>query len=76
MATTKELEEKVNALQRQFTDMEDAIRRLAQENNNLVGMLSKLSDDLNTSKGEVAMLKRNAEAKAQADARAGVTKYT
>lgn len=76
MATTKELEEKVNALQRQLTDMEGAIRRIAQENNNLVAMVVKLSDDLSASKGEVALLKRNAEAKAKADAKAGVTKYT
>lgn len=75
MATTKELEERVTALQAQLSDMEDAIRRIATENNNLVSMVAKLSDDLSSSKADVATLKRNAELKAKADARAGVTKY-
>ncbi len=75
MATTKELEERVSALQNQLTDMEGAIRRMAQENNSLVSMVAKISDDLNASKADVATLKRSAEARARAEAKAGVTKY-
>lgn len=73
--TAKELEDKVNGLQKQISEMEDAFRRLSQENNNLVGMIAKLSDDLGTTKIDVTNMKRAAEAKAKAEAKAGITKY-
>lgn len=73
--TAKELEEKVSGLQKQLSEMEGAIRSLAQENNSLVSMVAKISDDLQGSKADLAVLKARAEAKAKADALAGVTKY-
>lgn len=71
----KDVEGKVEVLEKQLSEMQSAIRRMAQESNNLVSMVSKLSSDLTTVRGELATFKKEADVKAKAQGQAGVTRY-
>lgn len=77
MATTAELEKKVQSLESALSQAEDAIRRLGQQDNNVVEMLSKISGEVATLKVDVANLKVSVSKVAAQAQRAGanVSRY-
>lgn len=57
MATKEELEKRAQSLETALSDAEGAIRRLGQQDNNLVEVVSKLSAEISALKVEIANLK-------------------
>lgn len=66
---------KVEGLEKSFTEMQDAIRRLSQECNSLVSMVAKLSEELNKVNGQLQIHKMEVEAKFKALNKIGATTY-
>lgn len=57
MATNSALEAKVTALEQELNESKDSIRRLAGEQNNLLAMVSRISEEVNKLKVETANTK-------------------
>lgn len=59
MATMVELEKRVASLETALTEAQDAVRRMAKENNNLLTSVSKVTQEVAVLKAEVSNLKTN-----------------
>lgn len=66
MATNNALEAKVAGLEKSQEEAQGAVRRLSQENQNLISMLSKLNDELNKLRVELLNFKTSTEQKFKA----------
>ena len=55
--TKEELERKVYALERELSNMQGAVSKLGQADNNLITMLSKLSGEISAFKNDLRDLK-------------------
>lgn len=71
----KDVENKVEALEKQLSEMESAIRRMAQENNDLVAMVSKVVAESSATKSTVEALRKELEKRAKKEALLGRTNY-
>jgi len=69
--TTKEMTERIDALNKQFGEMVDSIRRLFEQQNNNVTLISRLSDDLADLKTELVRVKNGMTKQEESS----VTKY-
>jgi len=58
MATKEELEQRVKGIETALSAMEDAIRNLASTDNNIMSILSKLSQDVSVLKAEMVQVKQ------------------
>lgn len=65
MATNNVLEVKISGLEQELSESRDSIRRLAGEANNLLAMVSRLSEDVNKLKAETANVKAVVERQAK-----------
>lgn len=66
---------KLKALEKALDDMQGAIRKIFQENNTMIAMVAKISDDVGTLKGEVATIKKELQEKAKRELTLGRTNY-
>lgn len=66
---------KLKALEKALEEMQGAIRRIFQENNTAVAMIAKISDDVNTLKGDVANIKKDLTERAKRELAMGRTNY-
>lgn len=64
--TNNSLESKIAGLEQELSESRDSIRRLASEGNNLLAMVSRLSEDVNKLKAETANVKAVIERQAKA----------
>lgn len=61
MATNKELELKVESMEKNIFELQNAIRKISQENNEILKMVSKVNDMSENSKTQLETLKKKME---------------
>jgi predicted nuclease with TOPRIM domain len=61
MVTNNVLEAKIAGLEKELTESRDAIRRMSTESNNLLAMISRLSEDVSKLKVDTANFKISLE---------------
>lgn len=72
--TNLELEKKVQGVEKSVSEMQDAIRGLSQQDNNVLSSLSKISEDINKFRAELATLKA-AVAKLDKSTKMSISRY-
>lgn len=73
--TLTETESKLKAIDKSIDDFQNAIRRMAQESNSVLTIVSKLSEDVAVLKSDVALLKREQQEKEKKALALGRTNY-
>lgn len=71
----KETQVRLAGVDKSIDEMRDTVRRIFQDNNTVLSILSKLSDDVNGLKAELSLLKKELSDKDKKAANLGRTNY-